>query len=87
MRDNLGYKLATVSYQSADMRYEVDIEKMMKNVKNNVGPIDVLVNCAGMQHIDAIEDFPIEKWNDIIVCNLVLLKRSCNGNSCNWSYC
>jgi 3-hydroxybutyrate dehydrogenase len=34
------------------------------------GPIDVLVNNAGMQHVAAIEDFPSEKWDTIIGLNL-----------------
>ena len=34
------------------------------------GSVDVLVNNAGIQHVDPIEDFPIEKWNQIIAINL-----------------
>jgi 3-hydroxybutyrate dehydrogenase len=34
------------------------------------GPIDVLVNNAGMQHVAPIEEFPVEKWDMIIALNL-----------------
>jgi 3-hydroxybutyrate dehydrogenase len=34
------------------------------------GPVDVLVNNAGMQHVAPVEDFPVEKWNAIIGLNL-----------------
>ena len=34
------------------------------------GPVDVLVNNAGMQHVAPIEEFPVEKWDAIIALNL-----------------
>lgn len=34
------------------------------------GPVDVLVNNAGMQHVAPIEDFPVEKWDMILALNL-----------------
>ena len=34
------------------------------------GPIDVLVNNAGIQHVATIEKFPVEKWDAIIAINL-----------------
>jgi 3-hydroxybutyrate dehydrogenase len=34
------------------------------------GPVDVLVNNAGMQHVAPIEEFPVEKWDQIIALNL-----------------
>ena len=35
-----------------------------------MGPIDVLVNNAGIQHVAPIEKFPIPKWEDMIAVNL-----------------
>ena len=34
------------------------------------GPIEILVNNAGIQHTATIADMPREKWNDIIAINL-----------------
>src|SRR4029078_5788342 len=34
------------------------------------GSVDVLVNNAGIQHVAPIEEFPIEKWDQIIAINL-----------------
>lgn len=34
------------------------------------GACDILVNNAGIQHVAAIEDFPVEKWNAILAINL-----------------
>lgn len=35
-----------------------------------VGPVDILVNNAGIQHVAPIEEFPPEKWDQIIALNL-----------------
>ena len=35
-----------------------------------LGKVDVLVNNAGIQHVEAIETFPIAKWNAIIAIDL-----------------
>ena len=34
------------------------------------GPIDIVVNNAGIQHTCAIESFPLERWDAIIAVNL-----------------
>ncbi|HLP70713.1 MAG TPA: 3-hydroxybutyrate dehydrogenase, partial [Rhizobium sp.] len=34
------------------------------------GMVDVLVNNAGIQHVAAIEEFPVGKWDQIIAINL-----------------
>ncbi|MQY41411.1 3-hydroxybutyrate dehydrogenase [Epibacterium sp. SM1969] len=34
------------------------------------GSCDVLVNNAGIQHVEPIESFPVEKWNAIIAINM-----------------
>jgi 3-hydroxybutyrate dehydrogenase len=42
------------------------VEAMMADI----GPLDILVNNAGMQHVSPVEDFPTEKWDQIIALNL-----------------
>ena len=34
------------------------------------GPVDILINNAGMQHVSPVEDFPPTKWDAIIALNL-----------------
>ena len=34
------------------------------------GPVEILVNNAGIQHVARVEEFPIEKWDQIIAINL-----------------
>ncbi|MEP1421403.1 MAG: 3-hydroxybutyrate dehydrogenase [Erythrobacter sp.] len=42
------------------------IERMMAEI----GEVDILVNNAGMQHVSAVEDFPTEKWDQIMGLNI-----------------
>ncbi|MDR2297242.1 MAG: 3-hydroxybutyrate dehydrogenase [Comamonas sp.] len=59
-----------VGYHGADMSKAAEIEAMMKYAAAEFGRVDILVNNAGIQHVAAIEDFPIEKWDSIIAINL-----------------
>jgi len=51
---------------AADLTSAAGVEALMAEA----GPVDVLVNNAGMQHVAPVEDFPTEKWNAIIALNL-----------------
>lgn len=59
-----------VLYHPADMAKPEQIEDMIQFAFAKFGRIDVLVNNAGVQHIDPVEDFPVEWWNNIIAINL-----------------
>ena len=61
----------TVRYDGADMTDASAIEKMIVNAVEEHGAIDVLVNNAGIQHVAPIDEFPPEKWEQIIAINLV----------------
>lgn len=54
------------AYNGANLMDVSAIEAMMAQI----GPIDILVNNAGMQHVSPVEDFPVEKWNQVIALNL-----------------
>ncbi|MBY0573733.1 MAG: 3-hydroxybutyrate dehydrogenase [Undibacterium sp.] len=58
------------SYHGADMSKPEQIAAMMNAAKEEFGGVDILVNNAGIQHVAAIEDFPVEKWDAIIAINL-----------------
>lgn len=55
-----------VVYHSADMTKPTEIEDMIATAVKNFGTIDVLVNNAGIQHVAKIEEFPPEKWDQLI---------------------
>jgi 3-hydroxybutyrate dehydrogenase len=57
-------------YSSADMTKPAEIAGMVKSAETTFGSVDVLVNNAGIQHVAPIEEFPIEKWDQIIAINL-----------------
>jgi 3-hydroxybutyrate dehydrogenase len=46
------------------------IADMVKAAKAEFGELDILINNAGVQHVAPIEDFPTEKWDQIIAINL-----------------
>lgn len=59
-----------VEYSGADMSKPLDIARMIDSAHVKFGRIDILVNNAGIQHVEAVETFPIEKWNAILGVNL-----------------
>ena len=59
-----------VGYHGADMSKPAEIEAMMAYAEAEFGGVDILVNNAGIQHVAAVEDFPVERWDAIIAINL-----------------
>lgn len=59
-----------VMFSNANMLMPAALRKMVDEAIFKFGKIDVLVNNAGIQHVSPIEDFPDEKWADIIGINL-----------------
>lgn len=56
----------TARYIQADMSKGDDCRALVAKA----GACDILVNNAGIQHIAPIEDFPADKWNQILAINL-----------------
>ncbi|MCJ2056472.1 3-hydroxybutyrate dehydrogenase [Methylobacterium sp. J-048] len=57
-------------YSAADMSKPEAVAEMVREAEAAFGAIDVLVNNAGIQFVSPIEDFPPEKWEQIIAINL-----------------
>lgn len=49
-----------------DVTNEENVQFVIQSILEEKGSIHVLVNNAGMQHIDPIEKFPLEKWNQLL---------------------
>jgi 3-hydroxybutyrate dehydrogenase len=65
----IGEELGAV-HDGADLSDTAAIERMMRRCADELGPIDVLVNNAGIQHVAPVDSFPPEKWDAIIAINL-----------------
>src|SRR5918997_4597754 len=57
-------------YSPANMLKADEIEEMVRLGERTFGSVDILVNNAGIQFVSPVEEFPIEKWEQIIAINL-----------------
>ncbi|XP_065834993.1 D-beta-hydroxybutyrate dehydrogenase-like [Oscarella lobularis] len=60
-----------IEYVNADLSRPTEIAKMFNKI-HEIFPegLDVLVNNAGVQHVCPTENFPNDKWDDMIAVNL-----------------
>jgi 3-hydroxybutyrate dehydrogenase len=66
-----------VMYSGPNIADPDEIEDMVEQTRAEFGSVDILVNNAGIQHVDPIEEFPVDKWNAIIAINLSGAFRTC----------
>jgi 3-hydroxybutyrate dehydrogenase len=57
-------------YSAANMMKPDEIAAMVAEAEKEFGTIDILVNNAGIQHVAPVDEFPLEKWDQIIAINL-----------------
>jgi len=57
-------------YSGADMSKPAEIAAMIAAAEEAFGKVDILVSNAGVQYVSPVEEFPIEKWDQIIAINL-----------------
>jgi len=57
-------------YIRADMAKPAECRALVTQAASVLGPVSILVNNAGIQHVARVEEFPIEKWDQIIAINL-----------------
>jgi 3-hydroxybutyrate dehydrogenase len=58
------------SYSPADMTKPEAIAEMIATTLAEHGRLDVLVNNAGIQFVAPLDQFPVEKWDQILSINL-----------------
>lgn len=46
------------------------VHAAVSKIEAEIGPIDILINNAGMQHRAPLEDFPHDKWDELMKTNL-----------------
>ena len=59
-----------VIYLQADLAKADQARGLITEAAEKLGSVDILVNNAGIQHVAAIEDFPVETWDRIIAINM-----------------
>lgn len=59
-----------ILYCAANMSQPEEIRSLVATTERMLGPIGVLVNNAGIQHVEAIEHFSDERWDAIVAINL-----------------
>ncbi|HEX6865668.1 MAG TPA: 3-hydroxybutyrate dehydrogenase [Caulobacteraceae bacterium] len=57
-------------YHPADMTRPEEIADLIAFAHAELGRLDILVNNAGVQHVAPVDEFPVEKWDQIIAINL-----------------
>eukprot|EP01038_Epipyxis_sp_PR26KG_P011282 gene11282-15134_t len=59
-----------VSYADADLAHSDQINSMMDKIERSFGGVNILVNNAGIQHVEPVDSFSDHKWKSIIDINL-----------------
>ena len=60
----------TVLHSDLDLRYTENVEALTRYALDAFGSVEILVNNVGIQHVAPIEQFPVDKWNDILATHL-----------------
>jgi 3-hydroxybutyrate dehydrogenase len=66
-------------YSGADMSKGTETEAMVAEAIAELGSVDILVNNAGIQFVSPVEDFPQEKWDQIVAINLSSAFHTCRA--------
>jgi len=64
--DRVGKEIAGCEIVPADLSDRFEVERLARQA----GPVDILCNNAGLQHVGPIETFPPERWDRILAVML-----------------
>jgi 3-hydroxybutyrate dehydrogenase len=71
LRDGLADEMKVrVAYNDADLSKPAETKRLIEAAIAEFGRVDILVNNAGIQYVSPIEEFPPEKWEQVIAINL-----------------
>jgi len=59
-----------VFYHPADLSQASQCTALVHAAAERLGPVDILINNAGIQHVAPVEDFPADRWDAILAINL-----------------
>jgi gluconate 5-dehydrogenase len=61
---------AKVSASLFDVTMAQEVGTAVDSIEADIGPIDILINNAGMQFRAPLEDFPEDKWHQLLATNI-----------------
>lgn len=64
---NSGHQVVTADFDVTDA---TAVEQGVEKIERDIGAIDVLVNNAGMQFRTPLEDFPADRWEQLLRTNI-----------------
>lgn len=50
--------------------HEEDVHQMVTQTVQRFGGLDILVHCAGIRRVNALEDTPLSEWREVMATNL-----------------
>jgi 3-hydroxybutyrate dehydrogenase len=59
-----------IRYSGADMSKPAEIRALAADARTAFGHIDIVVNNAGVQHVEPVDTFPDDKWDLILAVDL-----------------
>jgi gluconate 5-dehydrogenase len=62
-----GFTAHAVAFDATD---HASVANGIDKIEAEIGPIDILINNAGMQHRSPLEDFPVDKWQQLLTTNI-----------------
>ena len=57
---------------SADLTQSVQVDRLISEATNGLQGLDILVNNAGFQFVASVEEFPPEKWRQLLEIHLTV---------------
>jgi len=62
-----GHRASAVAF---DVTRPAEVRPAVAKIEETIGPIDILVNNAGMQFRSPLEDYPSERWDQLLATNV-----------------
>ena len=69
--ERVAASLRDCSFERADVAVREDCRRLVDRCVERYGGVDILVNNAGVQHVAPVEDFPEERWEQLIRIMLI----------------
>lgn len=60
----------TAQFVSGDLTDEASVESAIADAEEGFGPVEILVNNAGVNHLGSVTDVAVDDWDETIAVNL-----------------